>query len=174
MCQRKLFSEIQFFKEDIYIWKVPTSCKIYFPAFVILLSESSTKTFISNFLPSHFFIKIIFRFRLSSFLVDHFPIEVLCHLLRPLLSPAYRCTTAFGGAPSPPDVVSLEHALALSPAPRRGFLATLAQTFIDKLSEKMTAAGKAADFAKVFWGDEKCLFGFCFLLVSTRCFGGKF
>ena len=86
--------------------------------------------------------------------MDHFPVEVLCHLLRPLLSPAYRCTTAFGGAPSPPDVVSLEHALALAPAPRRGFLATLAQGFIDKLSEKMTAAGKAADFAKVFGGDE--------------------
>ena len=104
--------------------------------------------------------------------MDHYPIEVLCHLLRPLLSPAYRCTTAFGGAPSPPDVVSLEHALALAPAPRRGFLATLAQTFIDKLSEKMTAAGKAADFAKVFW--DELFFWLVFVGVNKVFSGGSF
>ena len=34
-------------------------------------------------------------FRLCEFLAEQFPVEVLAHLLRPLLSPAYRCTTAF-------------------------------------------------------------------------------
>jgi len=79
--------------------------------------------------------------------VDHFPVEVLSQLLSPLLSPAYRCTSAFRGV-SLPDVVSLEQALALGPAQRRGFLANLAQSFIDATSEKMTAAGRAADFAQ--------------------------
>jgi hypothetical protein len=87
------------------------------------------------------------RFRLCSSLVDHFPVEVLAQLLSPLLSPAYRCTSAFRGV-SLPDVVSLEQALALGPAQRRGFLANLAQSFIDATSEKMTAAGRAATFAQ--------------------------
>ena len=87
------------------------------------------------------------RFRLCSSLVDHFPVEVLSQLLSPLLSPAYRCTSAFRGV-SLPDVVSLEQALALGPAQRRGFLANLAQSFIDATSEKMTAAGRAATFAQ--------------------------
>lgn len=97
--------------------------------------------------PTEHYVRLISWFRLCSSLVDHFPVEVLSQLLSPLLSPAYRCTSAFRGV-SLPDVVSLEQALALGPAQRRGFLANLAQSFIDATSEKMTAAGRAATFAQ--------------------------
>eukprot|EP00435_Cladocopium_sp_Y103_P038590 s1356_g10.t1 len=97
--------------------------------------------------PTEHYVRLISWFRLCSSLVEHFPVEVLSQLLPPLLSPAYRCTSAFRGV-SLPDVVSLEQALALGPAQRRGFLANLAQSFIDATSEKMTAAGRAADFAQ--------------------------
>ena len=96
------------------------------------------------------------RFRLCSSLVEQFPVEVLSQLLRPLLSPAYRCTTAFRGY-SLPDVVSLDQALALTPAQRRSFLANLAQSLIDSTSDKLTAAGRAADFAQALNGIRKAV-----------------
>lgn len=63
-------------------------------------------------------------------------VQVLRQLLRPLLSPAYRCATAFKGL-SLPDVTSLEQALELSPAQRRSFLAQLAQAVLESLESRL-------------------------------------
>eukprot|EP00913_Durusdinium_trenchii_P006580 g6183.t1 len=95
--------------------------------------------------PTEHFVRLISWFRLCTALEDQFPAQVLSQLLRPLLSPAYRCTTAFK-CMALPDIVSLEQALALRPAQQRGFLANLAQSFLDQVSDKMTSAGKASEF----------------------------
>ena len=86
--------------------------------------------------PEGHYVRLISWFRLSQALVDHFPVEVLRQLLRPLLSPAYRCATAFK-ALSLPDVTSLEQALELSPAQRRSFLAQLAQQVLESLESRL-------------------------------------
>ncbi|CAJ1353350.1 unnamed protein product [Effrenium voratum] len=98
--------------------------------------------------PSEHFVRLVSWFRLCEFLAEQFPVEVLAHLLRPLLSPAYRCTTAFRGG-ALPDVVTLDQALQLRPVQRRAYLASLAQGFIDKVNQRLSDAGQGAHFAQV-------------------------
>merc|ERR1711862_583346 len=77
--------------------------------------------------------------RFFTALSQSLPAELLVPLLEPMISPLYRCTTAYhGGAASTlPDVQSLEQALSLTTKQRLEFVGQLSQMGIDALTAKM-------------------------------------
>eukprot|EP00930_Biecheleria_cincta_P042397 TRINITY_DN29176_c0_g1_i1.p1 TRINITY_DN29176_c0_g1~~TRINITY_DN29176_c0_g1_i1.p1 ORF type:complete len:3801 (-),score=763.37 TRINITY_DN29176_c0_g1_i1:725-11332(-) len=113
---------------------------------VVRLSQKS-RAFLAA--PSQHFVRLVSILRLFSTLVDHLPMEVMAQLLGPILSPAYRCSTAFGSSAGSnlPEVQTLAQALELNLMQRGEFLAQLGQSCIDAICEKMKDAGRSSDFA---------------------------
>jgi len=100
--------------------------------------------------PLQHFVRLVSIFRLLASLVDVLSDDFLVLLLEPLISPAYRCTSAIGApaGSSLPDVQSLDQALNLKTGQRMEYLAQLAQTCLDSLSSKMQDAGFSSNMAR--------------------------
>merc|ERR1740121_1298805 len=69
-----------------------------------------------------------------------------------MLSPAYRCSSAFAatGSSNLPEVQTLEQALGLNTFLRKEFLGQLAQVLTDAITQRMQEAGQHAVFAQSF------------------------
>eukprot|EP00928_Gymnodinium_smaydae_P001886 TRINITY_DN10671_c3_g1_i1.p1 TRINITY_DN10671_c3_g1~~TRINITY_DN10671_c3_g1_i1.p1 ORF type:complete len:955 (+),score=232.42 TRINITY_DN10671_c3_g1_i1:389-3253(+) len=113
--------------------------------------------------PSQAVVRIVSMLRFFTALAEVLPADLLAELLEPLLSPAYRCTSAFalppGTASTLPSVQGLEDVLNLGAAHQMEFLGQLAQACLDAISTSMTEAGRAsqlnASLAKVRRAVEK-------------------
>jgi len=100
--------------------------------------------------PSQHFMRLVSILRYFTALAETLPPDLLLLILEPLLTPIYRCMSAFsaGYYATLGDVQTLEQMLELTPAQRLEFLAQLAQTCMDGLNNKMKDAGKSAELAQ--------------------------
>jgi len=97
--------------------------------------------------PPEHFMRIVSILRYFTALAETLPSDLLVPLLEPLLTPIYRCTSAFAVGSNwstLPDVQTLDQMLQLTPAQRLEFLAQLAQTCMDTLTNKMKDAGTSS------------------------------
>lgn len=97
--------------------------------------------------PPEHFMRIVSILRYFTALSETLPSDLLVPLLEPLLTPIYRCTSAFAVGSNwstLTDVQTLDQMLALTPPQRLEFLAQLAQTCMDTLTNKMKDAGTSS------------------------------
>lgn len=107
--------------------------------------------------PTQHYVRLVSWLRFSASLADQLPADVLEGLLRPLLAPAYRCSTAFRSSGKLPDIVTLDQALHLDAKRRREYLAELGQSFIDRAGERMKDARKSSEFGQVLSSVRKAV-----------------
>jgi len=110
--------------------------------------------------PNRHFVRLVSIFRLFHSLLEFLSVDILSELMAPLLSPSYRCSTAFTARWNDSrlqDVQTLEQALNLGSAQRCEFLAQLAQTLIDGISQKMQEAGRMSEFNRALASMRKAV-----------------
>lgn len=115
---------------------------------LVVRMSQRTRSLLSR--PSDSMVRLVCTLRYFTALAETLPVDLLVALLEPILSPAYRCTSAFAGWASSsnlPNVQSLEEALDLSPSQRLEFLGQLAQALTDALSERLQGAGRGSEMA---------------------------
>lgn len=97
--------------------------------------------------PALHFLRLVSILRYFTALIESLPNPLLVHLLEPLLTPVYRCVSAFaaGSTSTLPDVQTLEQVVQLNPAQQLEFLAQLGQSCMDSLTNKMQEDGKSSE-----------------------------
>jgi len=111
---------------------------------VVRLSHR-VRTFLAQ--PSLHFLRLVSILRYFTALIEALPPSLLLHMLEPLLTPVYRCVSAFGqgSASTLPDVQTLEQVVQLEPAQQLEFLAQLGQACMDSLTNKMQDDGRSSE-----------------------------
>merc|ERR1712083_854246 len=115
---------------------------------LIVRFSYQARSFLSQ--PSQHFVRLVSIFKFFAAFIKLSPNELLVPLLEPLLSPVYRCSSAFApdGESNLPEVESLEQALTLDVNQRNEFLAQLAQTCMDVLSQQLQDSGQSSQFTQ--------------------------
>lgn len=112
---------------------------------VVIRLSHRARSFLAQ--PPQNFMRLVSILRYFTALIESLPPALLLHLLEPLLSPVYRTISAFapGATSSLPDVQTLEQVIQLNSTQQLEFLAQLAQSCMDSLTNKMQEAGKASE-----------------------------
>lgn len=101
--------------------------------------------------PSFGVVRLVSAFRYYAALVEALPVEVLIHVMEPIVGICYRCSSAFTpwpGESNLPDVQTLEEVLNLSTSQKMEFLAQLAQGCLDTLTSRCQAGSKGPELTR--------------------------
>jgi len=97
--------------------------------------------------PREHLVRLIIIFRFFKNLSDLLPATMLVHVLEPMLSPLFRCSSFLNKYNSTlPEVSNLEEVLNLRTAQQLEFLGQLAQSGLDNIAAKMQESGLASEY----------------------------